>query len=145
MVNDTRKVNSLSDKIARSQKVEKKDCESLKACIQNHTKYRIKSGNDANDDEYLTQLEIVKCILIIGQIESIHSLIEMESLLGVDPTEFITQFLELAFVVLRYWQIYDVQYYDGLMNSVMKQFEDFNERTGNRVSKDIYKLDTKQR
>lgn len=137
---DSLKIYKLSNRIADSSNVEDKDYETINEVIQNHSYYIFKPGKYDNNDEYKLQFQIVKCILMVGQRKDIHSMEEMSSLLKIDPTEFIIHFMDLALVVLWYWQYDDVKYYDNFMDAVLRQFDDINNIWGIRLKLDAADL-----
>ena len=94
----------------------------------------------ADGEEYKTQFDTMRKVLMIAQHKEIHDSKVLDDEIGIDVEKFVVEFMDLAYSVLKSWKYEDVDYYEHFIYAVLSQLEDLHTIYRNRIMMDVADL-----
>lgn len=130
----------LVTKVAQTVTIKASDYAAMGKEIEAHEAYVISDESLDNNDEYNTDFDLVRRLLMIAQRKDIHTMSDLQTIVTADATKLIEKFMDVAYAVLKNWQYDDVKYYENFIYAVLSQFNDLYQAYENKAMMDVADL-----
>lgn len=137
---DTDLIPVIFERVEKTAVVTASDFTEIADKVKKHQEYVIQDDSTLNNDEYKTDFDVVREVLIIAQKKDVRSTEDMEKIINVNPKQLIVTFADLAYKVLNFFEFDDVKYYEKFIFAVLSQFDDLRQEMGNRILMDVADL-----
>lgn len=115
-------------KVAEYMDIKAMEYEAIRNGIKKCTETKLSDDFVLNSQEYLKEFKLAEKILMIGQRRDMHTLDEVEEVLGIELIEFIQHFFAQAYAVLPGYQYKDVSFYEDFAFAILSQYEDIYQK-----------------
>ena len=132
-------VEVLVSKVFETADIKPQKPEDLQADVTHALNYKF-TDVVADGEEYKDQFDTMRKVLMIAQHKDIHDSKKLEEEVGVDVEQFVEEFMDLAYSVLKTWKYEDVDYYEHFIFAVLSQLEDLHNKYSNRIMMDVADL-----
>ena len=132
-------VEVLVSKVYETADIKPQKAEDLQAEVDHALNYKF-TDVVADGEEYKTQFDTMRKVLMIAQHKDIHDSKKLDEEIGIDVEKFVEEFMDLAYSVLKTWKYEDVDYYEHFIYAVLSQLEDLHDTYRNRIMMDVADL-----
>ena len=132
-------VEVLVSKVYATADIKPQKAEDLQADVDHALNYKY-TDVVADGEEYKSQFDIMRKVLMIAQHKDIHDSKKLDEEIGIGVEKFVEEFMDLAYSVLKTWKYEDVDYYEHFIYAVLSQLEDLHNTYRNRIMMDVADL-----